>query len=95
MGFGSDLLGEMHAFQCGEFKIRADVLGNLEALRSATTVAADIVDMRGKLGTIAVGAIADVLVVDGNPLADINVVAGQGERIEYVLQRGEVVKTNA
>ncbi|MBN3857832.1 amidohydrolase family protein [Paraburkholderia sp. Ac-20340] len=92
MGFGSDLLGEMHAFQCGEFRIRAEVLGNLEALRSATTVAAEIVDMKGKLGTIAAGAIADILVLDGNPLADINVIAGEGEHVAYVLQRGKIVK---
>jgi imidazolonepropionase-like amidohydrolase len=95
MGFGSDLLGEMHAFQTGEFRIRADVLGNLEALRSATSVAADIVNMKGELGVIAPGAIADVLVLDGNPLADIGVVAGDGERIEYVMQRGKVVKERA
>ncbi|MFD1560904.1 amidohydrolase family protein [Paraburkholderia silviterrae] len=92
MGFGSDLLGEMHAFQCGEFRIRAEVLGNLEALRSATSVAADIVNMKGELGVIAAGAIADVLVLDGNPLADIGVVANDGERVEYVVQRGKVVK---
>ncbi|WP_321921512.1 metal-dependent hydrolase family protein [Paraburkholderia guartelaensis] len=92
MGFGSDLLGEMHAFQTGEFRIRAEVLGNLEALRSATSVAADIVNMKGELGVIAAGAIADVVVLDGNPLADIDVVAGEGERIEYVLQRGKIVK---
>ncbi|MFX1765700.1 amidohydrolase family protein [Paraburkholderia sp. A1RI-2L] len=92
MGFGSDLLGEMHAFQCGEFRIRAEVLGNLEALRSATSVAADIVNMKGELGVIAQGAIADVLVLDGNPLADIGVVANDGERVELVLQRGKVVK---
>ena len=35
MGFGSDLLGEMHTFQSDELRIRAEVLGNLEALRSA------------------------------------------------------------
>jgi imidazolonepropionase-like amidohydrolase len=92
MGFGSDLLGEMHAFQTGEFRIRAEVLGNLEALRSATSIAADIVNMKGELGVIAPGAIADVLVLDGNPLADIGVVAGEGERIELVMQRGKVVK---
>ena len=55
MGFGSDLLGEMHAFQSGEFRIRAEVLGNLEALRSATTAAAEIVNMQGQLGVVAAG----------------------------------------
>ncbi len=91
MGFGSDLLGEMHTFQSDELRIRADVLGNLEALRSATTIAADIVNLTGKLGVIEAGAIADVLVVDGDPLKDISVLTGQGERLTYVLQRGEVV----
>lgn len=95
MGFGSDLLGEMHAFQTGEFRIRAEVLGNLEALRSATSVAAQIVNMKGELGVIAAGAIADVVVLDGNPLDDIGVVASEGERIEYVLQRGKIVKGRA
>jgi imidazolonepropionase-like amidohydrolase len=35
--------------------------------------------------------VADVLVVDGNPLDDIGTLTGQGERLAYVLQRGEVV----
>ncbi|MCO8648752.1 amidohydrolase family protein, partial [Burkholderia multivorans] len=93
MGFGSDLLGEMHAFQSGEFRIRAEVLGNLEALRSATTVAAEIVNMAGQLGVVAAGAMADLVVLDGNPLDDIGVVAGEGEHIACVLQRGKLVKT--
>jgi imidazolonepropionase-like amidohydrolase len=91
MGFGSDLLGEMHTFQSDELRIRAEVLGNLEALRSATTIAAEIVAQEGKLGAIEAGAVADVLVVDGNPLDDIGTLTGQGERLAYVLQRGEVV----
>ncbi|WP_116141622.1 metal-dependent hydrolase family protein [Trinickia diaoshuihuensis] len=93
MGFGSDLLGDMHAFQCGEFNIRAEILGNLETLRSATTVAAEIVNMQGQLGVVATGAIADLLVLDGNPLEDIGIVANNGEHVRYVLQRGKVVKT--
>ncbi|KWF59920.1 metal-dependent hydrolase family protein [Burkholderia pseudomultivorans] len=93
MGFGSDLLGEMHAFQSGEFRIRAEVLGNLEALRSATTVAAEIVNRVGQLGVVAAGAIADLVMLDGNPLDDIGVVAGEGEHVVCVLQRGKIVKT--
>lgn len=92
MGFGSDLLGDMHRFQGEEFRIRAKVLGNLQALRSATSVAADILQQHGELGVIAAGAIADVLVVDGNPLDDIGVLAGDGEYVEYVIQRGQLVK---
>lgn len=92
MGYGSDLLGDMHAHQSGEFKIRADVLGNLEAIRSATTVAAEIVNRVGELGVIAAGALADVIVVDGNPLASIDCLGGQGEHIPLVMKDGAVVK---
>jgi imidazolonepropionase-like amidohydrolase len=95
MGFGSDLLGDMHAFQCGEFGIRAEILGNLEALRSATTIAAEIVNMQGQLGVVAAGALADLLVLDGNPLDDIGVVGNDGRHVRYVLQRGNVVKTRS
>jgi len=55
-------------------------------------VAAEIVNMTGELGVVAVGAIADLVVLDGNPLEDIGVVADEGARVEYVLQRGAVVK---
>lgn len=90
MGFGTDLLGDMHHLQGEEFRLRADVLGNLEALRSATTVAARILGRPETLGTIAANAQADLLVVDGDPLADVGVLAGNGERIDYVLHDGRV-----
>jgi imidazolonepropionase-like amidohydrolase len=91
MGFGSDLLGEMHELQSAELRIRAEVLGNLEALRSATIVSANIINMTGQLGTIRAGAIADILIVDGNPLRDIGVLAEQNAAIEYVLKAGDIV----
>lgn len=92
MGYGSDLLGEMHEYQTWELKIRADLLGNLEALRSATSVAAHILERDGELGCIAPGALADVLVVDGDPLASIECLLGQGERLDVILQAGKVIK---
>jgi imidazolonepropionase-like amidohydrolase len=72
--------------------VRAEIIGNLEALRSATTVAAEIVQHTGKLGVIQPGAIADLLVVRGNPLRDIAVLTGQGEGIAAILKDGKFVK---
>jgi imidazolonepropionase-like amidohydrolase len=92
MGYGSDLLGESHVHQSEELRIRSEIVGNLEALRSATTVAADIVQRRGRLGVIAPGAIADLLVVDGDPLKDISVLAGQGERLQAIVKDGRFMK---
>lgn len=90
MGFGSDLLGEMHQYQSEEFRIRAELLGNAEAVRSATSIAAEILQRDGELGVIKGGAMADVLVVDGNPLQDIEVLAGPASRIELVMQAGRI-----
>ncbi|PLP97768.1 metal-dependent hydrolase family protein [Cupriavidus pauculus] len=90
MGFGSDLLGEMHQYQSEEFRIRAELLGNAEAVRSATSIAAEILQRDGELGVVKPGAIADVLVVDGDPLQDIEVLAGPASRIELVMQAGKI-----
>jgi imidazolonepropionase-like amidohydrolase len=92
MGYGSDLLGDMHQYQAFELQIRAEVLGNLAALRSATTVAAKILQREGELGCIATGAIADLLVVDGNPLEDIECLVGQGEKLAVIIQGGSIKK---
>jgi imidazolonepropionase-like amidohydrolase len=92
MGYGSDLLGDMHQYQSHELQIRAEVLGNLAALRSATTVAAKILQREGQLGCIAEGAIADLLVVDGNPLKSIDCLVGQGENLAMIIQEGSIKK---
>ncbi|MBT0725986.1 metal-dependent hydrolase family protein [Rosenbergiella australiborealis] len=94
MGFGSDLLGEMHQYQSHEFLIRAEILGNLKALQSATTIAAKILNMEGKLGCIKSGAIADILVVDGNPADDINLLVEGEKYITHIMQNGKLVKSD-
>lgn len=88
MGLGTDLLGDMQQFQSEELSIRAEILGNFEVIRQATVVGAEIVGKKGELGIVAKGAIADLLVVDGDPLADIKVLTGQGERIDGVMKAG-------
>jgi imidazolonepropionase-like amidohydrolase len=95
MALGTDLLGESHRFQSDEFRLRAGVLGNAEALRAATVHAAHVLQQDGLLGVIAPGATADLLLVDGNPLQDISVLLGQGERLQLIVQDGKVVKDAA
>lgn len=92
MGFGSDLLGESHIHQSEELKIRADIVGNLEALRSATTVAAEILQREGKLGVIQSGATADLLIMQGNPLKDISILTGQGANFNAIMKDGRFFK---
>lgn len=88
MAYGSDLLADMHRHQSNEFVLRARVLPASEVLASATTVAAEVLGMEGKLGIVAPGAVADLLVVDGDPLRDISILAGQGERLLAIMKAG-------
>ncbi|MFC0401125.1 metal-dependent hydrolase family protein [Paraburkholderia rhizosphaerae] len=90
MGFGSDLLGPSQRLQSNEFLIRADVLGAADAIRSATVVGAEVLGLPEKLGCIAPGAWADMIVVDGDPLTDIACLTGQGERIPLVMKGGKI-----
>lgn len=90
MGFGSDLLGESQRLQSDEFRLRADVLSPAEAIASATVVGAEVLGMPDRLGRLVPGALADILVVDGNPLRDVECLLGQGERIPLVMKEGVV-----
>lgn len=92
IGFGTDLLGEMHRYQSREFLIRSEVLSPLELLRSATSENARMMNVEGEFGVIAEGAIADIIVVDGNPLEDLGVLQGQGEKIPLIMKDGEIYK---
>jgi imidazolonepropionase-like amidohydrolase len=92
MAYGSDLLGEMHRRQSEEFTIRNHVLPAHEIIASATSIAAQVLGMEGRLGVIAPGAYADLIVVEGNPLADLAVLGRQGERMAAIMQGGRFVK---
>ena len=91
-GFGTDLLGAMHDDQLTEFEIRSRALPNVEVLRQATSGNAELLERSGELGTVAPGALADLIVVDGDPIADLGVLSGQGERISLVMKGGRTFK---
>jgi imidazolonepropionase-like amidohydrolase len=90
IAYGTDLLGGMHAFQSREFKIRAEVQQAAAIVRAATVVAARVVRMEGKIGVIAPGAFADLLVVDGNPLEDIGILADPAAHLHLVMKTGQI-----
>lgn len=90
IAFGTDLLGETHVRQNEEFSIRAQVLPAAEILASATTVAAKLVGMEGRLGVIAEGAIADILVVEGSPLEDITILSNPKKNLLMVMKEGVI-----
>jgi imidazolonepropionase-like amidohydrolase len=88
MAFGSDLLGQLQPDQSKEFLLRSQVLSPHELIHSATIVGAELLGRVGELGVIAPGALADLLVVDGNPLKDLGLFQDQGAHIPVVMQGG-------
>jgi imidazolonepropionase-like amidohydrolase len=57
-------------------------------LASATTVAAKVLGMESQIGRLAPGFSADIIAVDGNPLADVTVL----EEVDFVMVRGKVIE---
>jgi imidazolonepropionase-like amidohydrolase len=92
LGFGTDLLGDQHPMQSLEFSVRAQVQSAWDVLRSATAVNAGILNMAGKLGVIEPGALADLLVIDGDPLRDLNLLQEQGRHMPAIIQNGRFHK---
>ena len=88
IAFGTDLLGAMHVHQSIEWRLRASVQTPVEILQSATSVAAKLLNQEGKLGVIAPGAHADLLVIDGDPTADITLLCEPEKAILGVMKAG-------
>lgn len=60
----------------------------MDAIRTATTNAAELLDMQGQLGVIAPGAYADVVAVSGDPVKDISELG----KIKFVMKDGKIYK---
>ncbi|HKG13323.1 MAG TPA: amidohydrolase family protein [Pyrinomonadaceae bacterium] len=87
---GSDAVAGLHGSNAREiiWLVKAG-LTPAEALRAATSGAARLLGLEGKVGSIAPGAFADLVAVPGDPTRDINAV----EKINFVMKGGEVIKS--
>jgi len=92
MGYGSDLLGGMQIEQSGVFPLRGRYIPADAVIRSATVDAAKVLRMEGKIGTIAPGAFADIIAVDGNPLLNLDLLTAQGAHMPLIMKGGRAVK---
>ena len=91
VGFGTDLIGEIHPAQSRELVLRSKVQSSLDVLRSATLVNAELMGRPGELGVVAPGAYADLLLVDGDPLADIEILTRHQATLRLVIRGGEII----
>ena len=94
VGFGTDLLGETYRQQCREFRIRSEVFTPLEILRQVTSTNAEILLHKDALGCVKPDAYADLLVVDGDPLKDIGLLAADGQHLRLIMRGGELIRND-
>jgi imidazolonepropionase-like amidohydrolase len=89
VGFGTDAAVYPHGLNAHEFAVMVKLgLTPLQAIQAATVNDADLLGWSDKVGTIEAGKWADLVAVDGDPLADVTTL----ERVKFVMKGGEVIK---
>jgi imidazolonepropionase-like amidohydrolase len=91
--FGTDLLGPMHFAQTKEFQLRKNVQAALEIIQSATVNAARMMRRQDSLGRVAAGFVADLLILNANPLEDITVLDRPEKHLLAVFKEGRVASS--
>ncbi|MCL1065778.1 amidohydrolase family protein [Shewanella olleyana] len=101
IAFGSDIITDPATLARinEEFKFRAKWFEPYEIMQQATSNSAKLLSLSGKrspypakLGSIEEGAYADILLIDGNPLKDIEVMTKPKENFDLIMKGGEVFK---
>lgn len=89
MAYGTDAGVYPHGWNGKQFRHMVQWgMTPLQAIQAATVNAAELLNQKGKLGTIAAGAHADLIAVKADPLADVTVL----EKVEFVMKGGEIFK---
>jgi imidazolonepropionase-like amidohydrolase len=88
--FGTDAVPGTHGRNAEEFIFRVKDGGQppMEAIVSATSLAAEAIGLGDRIGAIAPGMEADIIAVEGDPLTDITAV----RRVVFVMKGGKIYK---
>ena len=89
VGFGTDAAVYPHGLNAREFAVYVKLgMTPLAAIQTATVNDADLLGWSDRVGTVEAGKFADLIAVDGDPLADVTTL----ERVRFVMKGGEVVR---
>jgi imidazolonepropionase-like amidohydrolase len=89
---GSDLLGPLQDRKARELEIKTEVLSPMESLLSATKTNASLFGLEDEIGTVERGKLADLLVVEGNPLENIAVLQKKSN-LKLIMKGGRAFKS--
>ena len=89
IAFGTDAAVYPHGLNAHEFEKMVQMgLPPLTAIQAATVNAADLIGWSDRVGTLEPGKFADIIAVDGDPIADVRVL----QNVRFVMKGGEVIK---
>jgi imidazolonepropionase-like amidohydrolase len=99
-GFATDFIMGQYPMLADEFKYRAEYWTPAEVLAQATSQAAEIIRMSGKLnrfgnfGEIREGWVADILLLNGEPLDDLSILDDPDSAIALIMKDGKIVRSS-
>ena len=93
IGSGSDIIGPLQHLKGRELALKAEVMGAMGAIVSATRTNAEMMGLSDQIGTIERGKLADLIVLDGNPLKDMTLFEKGLEKIVMVMKGGKIFKS--
>ncbi|MFN2541782.1 MAG: amidohydrolase family protein [Chthoniobacterales bacterium] len=89
ISFGTDAAVFPHGQNAKEFKLMVDLgMTPIDALKSATSADADLLNIAQKVGTLEKGKLADVIAMPGDPTTDITAT----ERVSFVMKEGRIIR---
>ncbi len=89
ISFGTDAAVFPHGLNAKEFKLMVDLgMSPINALKTATSNDADLLNIAQKTGTLEKGKLADIIAMPGDPTADITAT----ERVSFVMKEGKIIR---
>ena len=89
IGFGTDSAVSPHGINAKEFALMTGLdMTPIAALKSATSVNAELLGIAAKAGTLEPGKLADIIAMPGDPTRDITAT----ERVSFVMKEGKTIK---
>lgn len=89
IAYGTDAAVIPHGWNAKDFKYMVELgMTPMQAIQSATINAAELLDYKTKVGSIAKGKFADIIAVYGDPVSDISIL----ERVRFVMKDGVIYK---
>ncbi|WP_375205978.1 Xaa-Pro dipeptidase [Hyphococcus sp.] len=89
--FGTDAAIYPHGDNANQFSRMVEFgMSPLQAIRAATSLAAEALGKTGELGCVSAGCAADLIAVSGDPLSDVSVL----EEVDFVMKEGVIYKAD-